>query len=219
MMKSILIEQFPLKHAPRLPARIDLRRVEFGQNCGTDCLVYGGSNMISWLKSVLFAVSLSAVPLTPAFAIQVTLSFTASGFGPGAPTDPVTGSFTYDAASITSNPTLLTAVNLTIDGLAYTLPEVGFDIEGDNALIGGVLNGVDAVESGTNDFFLAWNPATSTPQAFVYATPETSIFASENFPRFSVTAAATPEPSTWAMLMIGFAGLGFAGYRRTRKAA
>jgi hypothetical protein len=26
-----------------------------------------------------------------------------------------------------------------------------------------------------------------------------------------------PEPSTWAMMLIGFAGLGFAGYRRDRK--
>lgn len=26
----------------------------------------------------------------------------------------------------------------------------------------------------------------------------------------------TPEPSTWAMMLLGFAGLGFAGYRRTR---
>ena len=33
-----------------------------------------------------------------------------------------------------------------------------------------------------------------------------------------VTATA-PEPSTWAMMMLGFAGLGFAGYRRSRKAA
>ncbi len=27
-----------------------------------------------------------------------------------------------------------------------------------------------------------------------------------------------PEPSTWAMMVLGFAGLGFAGYRRSRKA-
>jgi hypothetical protein len=31
-------------------------------------------------------------------------------------------------------------------------------------------------------------------------------------------AVGTPEPSTWAMMLLGFAGLGFAGYRRTRKA-
>jgi hypothetical protein len=28
-----------------------------------------------------------------------------------------------------------------------------------------------------------------------------------------------PEPSTWAMMVLGFAGLGFAGYRRSSKAA
>jgi hypothetical protein len=28
---------------------------------------------------------------------------------------------------------------------------------------------------------------------------------------------AVPEPSTWAMMLIGFAGLGFAGYRRARE--
>jgi PEP-CTERM motif len=27
---------------------------------------------------------------------------------------------------------------------------------------------------------------------------------------------AVPEPSTWAMLLLGFAGLGYAGYRKTR---
>jgi hypothetical protein len=29
-------------------------------------------------------------------------------------------------------------------------------------------------------------------------------------------ATSAPEPSTWAMMLLGFAGLGFAGYRRTR---
>jgi hypothetical protein len=29
-------------------------------------------------------------------------------------------------------------------------------------------------------------------------------------------ATSVPEPSTWAMMLVGFAGLGFAGYRRTR---
>jgi hypothetical protein len=32
-------------------------------------------------------------------------------------------------------------------------------------------------------------------------------------------AASTPEPSTWAMMVLGFAGLGFAGYLASRKAA
>ena len=26
-----------------------------------------------------------------------------------------------------------------------------------------------------------------------------------------------PEPSTWALMLLGFAGLGYAGYRRTRE--
>jgi hypothetical protein len=34
-----------------------------------------------------------------------------------------------------------------------------------------------------------------------------------------VTAKSVPEPSTWAMMLIGFAGLGFASYRAGRAAA
>ena len=35
---------------------------------------------------------------------------------------------------------------------------------------------------------------------------------------FSLTGTVVPEPSTWAMMLLGFAGLGFAGYRHARKA-
>ena len=33
----------------------------------------------------------------------------------------------------------------------------------------------------------------------------------------SLTITEVPEPSTWAMMLIGFAGLGYVGYWRTRK--
>jgi len=36
---------------------------------------------------------------------------------------------------------------------------------------------------------------------------------------FSSATPVIPEPSTWAMMLLGFAGLGFATYRATRRAA
>jgi hypothetical protein len=30
------------------------------------------------------------------------------------------------------------------------------------------------------------------------------------------TSGAIPEPSTWAMMLLGFAGVGYLGYRRAR---
>jgi PEP-CTERM motif len=34
-----------------------------------------------------------------------------------------------------------------------------------------------------------------------------------------IITPGTPEPSTWVMMLVGFAGLGFAGYRGSRKSA
>jgi hypothetical protein len=34
---------------------------------------------------------------------------------------------------------------------------------------------------------------------------------------FSLSGSVVPEPSTWAMMLLGFAGLGFAAYRHARK--
>ena len=45
--------------------------------------------------------------------------------------------------------------------------------------------------------------------------------ASVTFSNISLTdtqeVAAVPEPSTWAMMVIGFAGLGFFSYRRSQR--
>jgi hypothetical protein len=35
----------------------------------------------------------------------------------------------------------------------------------------------------------------------------------------AATYALIPEPSTWAMMLLGFAGLGFVGYRKSRRPA
>jgi hypothetical protein len=112
---------------------------------------------------------------------------------------------------------LLTCVDLTIGGRAYSLAEVGFA----PGVIGGVVNGVDTLASSTNDFFLSWNPASSTPLGFDHVTTGSpSLAASADFSQFSVTAAtAAPEPSTWATMLIGFGDLGFLTYRSSRTAA
>jgi hypothetical protein len=44
------------------------------------------------------------------------------------------------------------------------------------------------------------------------------ISSSSNSFEFDNISAGVPEPSTWAMMILGFLGLGFAGYRRASKA-
>jgi PEP-CTERM motif len=47
---------------------------------------------------------------------------------------------------------------------------------------------------------------------------QVSFSSTRNAFEFSL-GTAVPEPSTWAMMLIGFAGLGYAGYRTSRRAA
>jgi PEP-CTERM motif len=55
-----------------------------------------------------------------------------------------------------------------------------------------------------------WQP---TSEIFFTCAPIGPPACSESF---DITGSAVPEPSTWAMMLLGFAGLGFAGYRRAR---
>ncbi len=41
----------------------------------------------------------------------------------------------------------------------------------------------------------------------------------DNLGAFTVNISAVPEPSTWAMMILGFAGVGFMAYRRKSKPA
>jgi hypothetical protein len=55
--------------------------------------------------------------------------------------------------------------------------------------------------SGTYSFTLAYGECCGPPASLVVDLPLSSV----------------PEPSTWAMLVVGFGGLGFAGFRRAHK--
>jgi PEP-CTERM motif len=72
------------------------------------------------------------------------------------------------------------------------------------------------------EYFLDYNSGTSAaPGAgfgFTYNLAAAPVAAPLDLAAAPVTGGI-PEPSTWAMMLIGFAGLGFAGYRRSRKGA
>lgn len=76
-----------------------------------------------------------------------------------------------------------------------------------------------APDPGTIDSLAAWAQSSGGLyqylEGYTTTTPPIADAGSEQL--FAATGAPTtgaPEPSTWAMMLLGFAGLGFAGYRR-----
>ena len=76
------------------------------------------------------------------------------------------------------------------------------------------ISGGDLVDMFSNGVGTGVNPADPDVFGLVVATPAAAV----DYVAAGV-AASTPEPSTWAMMIVGFAGLCFAGYRASRKAA
>jgi hypothetical protein len=92
----------------------------------------------------------------------------------------------------------------------------GFDT---NSLMGNftvVINGTyvenfSAVSSSTPTFFGFQSSSKDITSVTIAGDNPTFGFAIDNF---TYSASAVPEPSTWAMMLLGFAGLGFAARRR-----
>lgn len=103
---------------------------------------------------------------------------------------------TSDLASILSGPGLLSGVNMDTNPAdafpAGPLPSLGTFINPFSQLNGDLANDGTAGDITSFTQALEFTPASFTPGA--------------------------PEPSTWAMMLLGFAGLGFVGYRKTVKA-
>jgi hypothetical protein len=69
-----------------------------------------------------------------------------------------------------------------------------------------------AAQSTTSEEIQPWNPGL-TPG--MYPSLTFDVYATSSVPQ-APAIPGVPEPSTWAMMLLGFAGLGFAGYRRAR---
>jgi hypothetical protein len=68
--------------------------------------------------------------------------------------------------------------------------------------------------TGSSGGFSIYTNATTYTDPPIYFTDSSGVTDSV---RGAFGPGAVPEPSTWAMLLLGFAGLGLAGYRRKKK--
>jgi hypothetical protein len=99
----------------------------------------------------------------------------------------------------------------------------GFDGDGIGTYVGVGTNAQDTSSGkygGPNAFFTN-NLGTSLTVHFINAIAGnggTDIFSlEEKVALNNIVVGGVPEPSTWAMMLLGFAGLGFAALRRNRK--
>jgi hypothetical protein len=64
-----------------------------------------------------------------------------------------------------------------------------------------------------------YTSGTSGGFAFTYDLAKARLTPTPGIAALDFASPAVPEPSPWAMMILGFAGLGLAGYRRSRKGA
>ncbi len=81
----------------------------------------------------------------------------------------------------------------------------------------GYLIGSDQAGLGTLQALL--NAAGQTGHVGIYASLSNANGGAETFTAVGAPVAAVPEPSTWAMMILGFMGVGFMAYRRKGKPA
>jgi PEP-CTERM motif len=107
----------------------------------------------------------------------------------------------------------------TVEDLPFTSLSAAKTFFTDDSLPLGAVQGSPVVEI---ELFVDYTSTTSitTPAGFSFTydlattpVPATSAAAAFDFAAPSPSPAMVPEPSTWTMMLVGFAGLVFAGYR------
>ena len=137
--------------------------------------------------------------------------------------DGVSGSGVFSTGDVGS-PFTMSGISGTADG--YTISGLSGYAGADNLLyFPGEpfvdFGGISFSTSGGPDFNLGLqNP--SGPFQYVFNDSSLNPIGYPNVPGstdITLTVSAVPEPATWALMLIGFAGIGFFAYRRTKKSA
>jgi hypothetical protein len=200
----------------------------------------------SLLLAVCFLVILSALP---ARAATVTWDFTATvtlnnGFAGDVVGSSINGSFSFDSAAIAEAQTNTSALYGPDVISQFSLAQFQSIGNLGTSTIS-ILTNVDELPSplfldsfqvNYANFHLQLNDQALNPIAITTTSLPTSPYNLSDFTYTGVTyvdpagrleasidtltvAGAVPEPSTWAMMILGFAGIGFMAYRRNSKPA
>ena len=123
--------------------------------------------------------------------------------------------------SLLSQPGNSAPLAILLDSLASSITFTAGSADGGNSIS---VNFYDASGAVTGSTSVVLNSSYSIYTIGIGTFAGLSIFdnndgAGLRFMNFSyeTQTGAVPEPSTWAMIILGFAGLGFMGYRRSRK--
>ena len=161
------------------------------------------------IRNALIAAALGAATLA-AQANTVVVNFTSDAFDAGSLLGQTfQGSFSFDDASLTTS-TLslpLTSLNFTLDGQVFTLAQEATHAANVTFSSGNVI-GLNASFTGALNIDL--NDGFGSPYAFYQTSPVNSGSANLSF-----SAAAVPEPASWALSLAGALMLGSLARRRS----
>jgi hypothetical protein len=102
----------------------------------------------------------------------------------------------------------------------YELDDVSVALAGGLNLVANPGFDLDTPPGGTAPVDWTLTPATVGSDFFVGLGPGFGVVSDPNSANFGATGSPSPtvpEPATWAMMLLGFAGLGFAGYRKAAR--